>query len=469
MEYINPPSYANLKKRKRSSASEDGNGGLPYLPTPANPLGYRPNILKQLAVAGLSVDKVLPSSASPSFPHQALREEQQQQQQQDGNAAIGESGEDEGDVGGRGGEGGGGDDPGADERTDNSAASRSCAVLAALVERCLSSGDVPRARRAFALLVRAETRTRRVVDLRQNQYWALGAEILMREGESGPAQGHGRNSWERNAEEGDEAQVPQQGPVQDRWGSAANLPRVRAYYEALIQQFPYSRQWPRATSALTFWPILVGVEMYNIHTEHRLAVRRLEAGAWGDDDGSYSTDGYGEDLMMVDDRGVGPGGLDPMDRASGSRREARLGREKETMRLDALAGMRDVARRMDAVMETAPYSTSHEMLRLRGLVALYMGDLAMPRPCRRRRATAPDRKISTRANGRGPGSARERGPSSARFLRAAAHWRITWCALPTGAGEEETTTTTTAAAMAAIAMAAARTAGSSMRSCPYCP
>jgi hypothetical protein len=54
-------------------------------------------------------------------------------------------------------------------------------------------------------------------------------------------------------------------------------------------------------------------------------------------------------------------------------------REKENdLRLEALRRMLDVAQRMDTVMETVPFSRDHELLRLRAMVALYVGDLSVP-------------------------------------------------------------------------------------------
>lgn len=68
-----------------------------------------------------------------------------------------------------------------------------------------------------------------------------------------------------------------------------------------------------------------------------------------------------------------------------SRREVKLRGQENELRLAAQRRMADLAQRMDTVMETIPFSRDHEMLRLRAMVALYLGDLAVP-PAPRSRA-----------------------------------------------------------------------------------
>ncbi len=257
MDFLHPPNYANLK-RKRSAPSLGNTPPSSQLPPDAiNPRSHPPNALKQLAVGGLSPADPLPSSTTPGFPHRPAPDAVATSHGDNHHSTATATG-----------------------THSLRAQERNIGVLVALVERCLSEGDVPRAKRAFALLLRADV-DGRPVDLRHNQYWALGAEILMRDGEGarprqgGVDEGH---HLKQKEDEGEDETAADLAPV--RWGSAANALRVRAYYEGLIKQFPYSRQWPRSVSALTFWPVMVGVDMYNVYIEERLAMQRIETEAW---------------------------------------------------------------------------------------------------------------------------------------------------------------------------------------------
>lgn len=165
------------------------------------------------------------------------------------------------------------------------------------------------------------------------------------------------------------------GPAR-RWGSAANMPQLRTYLESLIRQYPYNRLHPNSVSDLDFYPVLFSCEFYNAWVEHRLALERLdeESESWSDDLDIPAIDmpEY-EDDMRADDR---------YHQHNFTGRERRLRQEKASLGLRAMSIMRDIASRLDGLMENAPYSRSTEFLRLRGMVALYIGDLSVPPPPR---------------------------------------------------------------------------------------
>ncbi|KAK1829174.1 RNA polymerase I-specific transcription initiation factor rrn11 [Podospora conica] len=116
---------------------------------------------------------------------------------------------------------------------------------------------------------------------------------------------------------------------------------VATYYAALAREYPFSRAYPGSVSAVEFWPAMFGVEM---------------EGVW-----EGMVGGLGE---VGDGDGEGEGD------------EWRV-REEERVRREALGKMRELAGRMDDVMDARPFSADHEMLRLRAMVALYVGDLAV--------------------------------------------------------------------------------------------
>ncbi|RYP64775.1 hypothetical protein DL771_008629 [Monosporascus sp. 5C6A] len=357
----------------------------PYSHLPSgviNPRSHPPDLLRQFAVAGLAPEEANPADKFPLFPHKALPP-------------------DHGDDGGsrsrrrcrkasRGGAESGDGDADADAKADSngvpvalkhhSARLRHLSTMTAILHRCLSEGDIPRAKRAFGLLVQT-----RDVDIRLNHLWAVGSEILMRDGEGeaeeqrrrDQATGGGDREGKAGAE-GDE--------TARRWGSAANVDRVRAYFENLIQQHPHDPHRPHLTSALDFWPVLFGIEIYNVHAGLGGALRRLAAaeeeeddddddaagsGPEVEDDPRFDAYAYAEDEEEAEARGL------LRRRGDAERRRLRHAARDELRRETAVAAQQ-IAARMDQLMESAPYSKHLELLRLRGMLALFVGDLYLP-------------------------------------------------------------------------------------------
>ncbi|KAK1779143.1 hypothetical protein QBC45DRAFT_143993 [Copromyces sp. CBS 386.78] len=294
--------------------------------------------------------------------------------------------------------------------------------LVAIIQRCLAEGDITLARRAFGLLVRADVNGRKV-DLRFGGFWEMGAEILMRAGEDREAalsrdlfgDGHGHGTQQEGGlgddderEDGEDSKERRERKRLLR--AAKNREQVRAYYETLINLHPWSRLHPNKMGALDFYPALFGFEMEACFAEHEYGIQELDRqplDPMEDDD----EDRFGRDEMQLDD-GFGQPALDPPrssppspssyyhrvnreldnvhplyrsqleqeEQDSRRRPEIRRRKEKENLRLKGLEQMRDVARRMDAVMENTPYNKDGEMLRLRAMVALYVGDLSVAVP-----------------------------------------------------------------------------------------
>jgi hypothetical protein len=290
--------------------------------------------------------------------------------------------------------------------------------LVGVVRRCLAEGDIPTAKRAFGLLARAKVYGRKV-DLRYQGLWEMGAEILMREGGlvGGHVQVHvqGSGGGGSNGEEGEGDGGDQGGDGNGNEGGEdeededaklarheESLARLKAYYEYLIQQYPFSKQHPSSTnSVLDFQAALFSAEMEWAYAAHRRGLAGLERGEVGDDDdeGEASDAMHADDELMdyqVEDANEMDAGReregallqsdDGKDHLRGlSRREIRRREEEDKLRLAAMQRMTDIAQRMDTVMETIPFSRDHELLRLRAMVALYMADLCVP-PAPRSRA-----------------------------------------------------------------------------------
>ncbi|KAJ4390593.1 hypothetical protein N0V93_004189 [Gnomoniopsis smithogilvyi] len=369
-------------KRKRSASITSRASSQALAPDIINPHSHNENTIKQLQIAGLTDNDILPSNYIPQFPHRPIRPSHLTHSA----SSEDDSASDKNDH----------DASTTDAATTSPSSSSSKArqkgrrakamrdaqdqhlgLLTNVVLRALEEGDIARAKRAFGLVRRSEVRGK-PVDLRRNGLWSLGAEVLMRDGEVPSSR---RVEFDQEgaavAEDGDVAQQQQQQqPPVRRWGAAANMPQLRAYLEELVRQYPYNRLHPNSISDLDFYPVLFGCEFYNTWAEHRLALERLEedAEAWSDDidmpEDPYE-DGY---IAEDDDHHTHQVHLTSRDR--------RLRQSKAELGLQALGTMHDVAKRMDTLMENAPYKTNVEMLRLRGMVALYVGDLGMPPPPR---------------------------------------------------------------------------------------
>lgn len=383
------------QKRKRSVSSH-----LPY--DTINPLSHSEGTIKQLRTAGLTADDLLPSNYIPDFPHRPIRPSHQQPEEESDD----EDHEDDGDggsVSGSSNEGGGGS---AQHRARKArqrhafqdAHDSQLGFLTNVILRALEEGDIPRAKRAFGLVRRSEVRGR-PVDLRKRALWSLGAEILMRDGEvrsrsvmpSVPDPIAAEEEEEEEQDGGADAAAREEEKTrgtrrQRRWGSTANMPRLREYLESLVRQYPYNRLHPDSVSDLDFHPVLFSCEFYDAWAEHKLALERLaeEAESWseGELDDAVLPDvdmqGYYGDEGGDDGHGARAGGGRAYRGDNLTGRERRLRQAKADLGLRALSTMRDVAARMDGLMENAPYSRSVELLRLRGMVALYIRDLGVP-------------------------------------------------------------------------------------------
>jgi hypothetical protein len=294
--------------------------------------------------------------------------------------------------------------------------------LAAVVRRCLAEGDIATAKRAFGLLARAKVEGGRV-DLRWDRYWEMGAEILMREGEEevqvvvgARSKGKGNTTTTAAATaaaaaaaaagggdgvkgEGEEEEEEEEGHDNNVWREEGGeekeeegkLERVKAYFEYLIREYPFSRHLSDSNrqSALEFQVALFSAEMEAAYASHRRGLERLHRGdGWGgeeEEEEAMDIDepmGYGMDEHHLtrenDDYGAQslPATEDHLQGLS--RHELRLRDKENDLRLSALQRMGDIAQRMDTVMETMPFSRDPELLRLRAMVALYTGDLYVP-------------------------------------------------------------------------------------------
>lgn len=226
---------------------------------------------------------------------------------------------------------------------------RHLAVLTAILHRCLLEGDYVRAGRAWGLILREEI-AGHPIDVRNEGRWGIGAEILLRRDSRIKPQASNERDNQRDAQ---------------RTISAARLfftrkgfEEARAYYERLILQYPYRKASPESVSSLDFYPAMFGLWIYVVQEESNIARKRLLQDR---NDKASESPSEEDDAMSESD----------------------LAEEQGKGKSDLIAGIRSkeleeaqqIAARMDELLVSPPYSDSPELLRLRGMVALWVGDL----------------------------------------------------------------------------------------------
>lgn len=334
----------------------------------ANPLSLNDDERAQYIAAGLPLDTELPSKTYTQFPHKQLPDDAIID---DGGWTTAGETETESRKKRRNAEGKTG-------RRSHMRV-RHLGVLTAIVQRCLQEGDIPRATKAFSLLLRAQIGGRGV-DLRTANYWGIGAELLIRAGEMRPIGKKPLASISSSEPQEIEASAESEGiaPSERRWGTKSGTQQAKAYYERLILQHPYMRQFAsNSLSSLDFWPAMIGIEIYGIQHEYTTSLNNLSSSELLNDD---DEDGYQsplrEDMTFEEQE------------RSEARQEKRLEAKKkerdweaqEAIRTRTLTTAKDIQKRLDELMTGPPWTDSGVMLRLRGCVNLWIGDLSMPTP-----------------------------------------------------------------------------------------
>ncbi|KAF7125254.1 hypothetical protein CNMCM5793_001432 [Aspergillus hiratsukae] len=222
------------------------------------------------------------------------------------------------------------------------------AVITSILHRCLLQGDYIRAGRAWGLILREEF-AGSPIDVRTDGRWGIGAEILLRRGrqvaETAPGiqpNGDGREG---------------RGHVSKPYFTRKGFEDAKHYYERLIVQHPYRKSAPDAISSLHFYPAMFGLWVYVTQEESNSAREEIHSGH-EDSPGEFSED---EELEQEFDVGAG----------SKHRRHHLI----TSVRARELEEAQQIAARMDEILVSPPYSDSPELLELRGMVSLWIGDL----------------------------------------------------------------------------------------------
>jgi len=358
--HLASPSHEKRRRlrTRHSSSDEDSaseNGQL-FLEPATNPLSLTPDEIAQYQLAGLKLNEDLPRVKD--FPHRGLVRRSVEKEEK-----RSRKGKEKENINGV-------KTDGESLRKKKGPALRSqhLSVLTAVLQKCLMDGDIPRATRAFAMLIRTQFGGH-AVDIRSSGYWGIGAELLVRSINQ-------TNTLADGAEDSDGNEQRVKISRKKRWGTKDGLAKAKDYYEWLILEYPYKRQWDSAVTAIDFWPAMLGCEIYGIQLEHTEDLQKIENEEERDSD---DEDGESEHEEASQDD-TGDDEFATLQKRKVWRRHRlrkKRWQQKEDVRRTALKASESLAARMDEMMNPPPFSDNHALLRLRGMVALYIADLSV--------------------------------------------------------------------------------------------
>ncbi|MCJ1484901.1 hypothetical protein MMC06_005074 [Schaereria dolodes] len=230
-------------------------------------------------------------------------------------------------------------------------------ALTAIMHKCLLQGDYVRAGRAWGLLLRTEV-SGRSIDIRAGGRWGIGAEILLqRDGQMA----HSPGTQGRNADSGldifQEVLVGNFKTGSQKMFSKDGFDRAKSYYDRLILQFQYRKQSPMAIDSLFLYPIMFSLWIYSVQDQNRSV---------------FSDDVWPSDGKCEKDDARSKNGDH-----EGSEPSKRSRKRTESIRKSLLQGAEDISIRVDELLLSPPYSDDSTLWRLRGMLALWVGDLSV--------------------------------------------------------------------------------------------
>ncbi|KAF2418032.1 hypothetical protein EJ08DRAFT_575507, partial [Tothia fuscella] len=236
-------------------------------------------------------------------------------------------------------------------------------VLTAVLHKMLLEGDWQRAGRAWGLLLRSghmamDSRNRKgykSMDVRTNDRWGIGAEILLRGGMEDPSStSKGDSTWSNDPNES--LRIKNRSQFSESGFSAA-----RQYYERLIVQFPPHHR-SKGIRAGTFYTAMFSLWIFEVVEKRKQAIKQLLLETplprrKKPDAGANKSKTVRRSLQSKKpQREIDPVLVSPI-------------------KLEELSGAREIAERMDEVLRIRPYDTDVELLLMRGYVSKWIAGL----------------------------------------------------------------------------------------------
>ncbi|KAF2489372.1 hypothetical protein BU16DRAFT_472359 [Lophium mytilinum] len=217
--------------------------------------------------------------------------------------------------------------------------------LTTMLHRCLLEGDYERAGRAWGMLLRSHARGR-PIDVRHNGRWAIGAEIHLQRNRISR-----QSQPDEHVEDSDSIQSQTDrhpASTEEDIFSEEGFRQARHYYDLLILQYPARKMHAHAVNQGHFYPAMFSLWIYEVSQQSKIAKERLKSAphsskshSRGSDDSDMDESDHKSDVIMVVE----------MKRA------------------------REIAERLDQLLGAPPFDKRPDLLRLREMVARWVGDL----------------------------------------------------------------------------------------------
>lgn len=216
-------------------------------------------------------------------------------------------------------------------------------VLTTILHRCLLEGDFHRAGRAWGMILRSQIGGT-PVDPRNHGRWGIGAEILLH-----------RNSQKQSASTQNDQETTRDEQSASNEGSIyteEGFQLAMEYYRLLIIHHAHRKTMPHAVDEMTFYPAMFSLWIYEICEKSKRLRKQNEK----DNDRSLSGSNSNEDATLALE-------------------EVRA--QEIAIRNEELQQAREIAQRLDKLVGSPPYDRYAEILRLRGMVGIWVGDLTL--------------------------------------------------------------------------------------------
>ena len=234
---------------------------------------------------------------------------------------------------------------------------RHLAAMTTTLQRCLLEGDYIRAGRAWGLLLRSE-HGGHTMDLRTNNRWGIGAEILLRRDvELARKRKEGRMS---NLHE-----IAMLDPARNCWFSVDGFEKAKNYYERLVLQYPYRKAAPNAKGPLDFYRAMFGLWIYAVNEQHSAELGSIRKHTDRSQHHERRVDGETESESESDGAS-----------ASDVEMELRYFQDRERVRKSTLQCAQEIASRLAELLISPPYTNSDIFRDLREMINIWIKDLS---------------------------------------------------------------------------------------------
>lgn len=226
-------------------------------------------------------------------------------------------------------------------------------TLTTVLHRCLLQGDYLRAGRTWGILLRMRVATGSL-NLRNHDHWGLGAEILCHQNSqqiSDIARQEGRLLVDRHDINEDSLLNP------FYWFNPEGFKEAREYYERLILQYPYQKQFPNLVNALDFYPAMFGLWIYAVQQHHKFKLQY-----WGEPDPKIK--GQPSEVAQSGEKSSA---LDPE-----MKKGPRIA-EAHTVYVDSA---REIQNHLDGLLLSPPFSDNARLYNLQSMVNQWVGHLS---------------------------------------------------------------------------------------------